>query len=137
MVRKVGIMVMVVMAMFAGHASASLITCYGPCFLACTVESKKPFACAFNCLKQCLSDPDHTNQRFYCTIGCSLSECVEELIIGISLSLYLSLSLPVSLSLSHHLSNLSLSLYLSISLAYVFIVRVYVDLNCRSKSNQN
>ena len=126
MVRKVGVMVMVVMVMFAGHASASLSTCYGPCFLVCMVESKKPFACAFNCLKQCLSNPDHSNQHFYCSTACSLSECVEELIVGISLSpspsqsFDLSLSLPLSLHLSS--CSLSLYIYMSVSLAYMFMV---------------
>ncbi|KAL6334136.1 hypothetical protein AAG906_004567 [Vitis piasezkii] len=75
-VRRVGIMAMVVMVVFAGHATASWESCYGPCFLKCMVNSKKLFSCAFKCLKQCVFRPA-SNPLYYCSLGCSMNECAE------------------------------------------------------------
>ena len=102
---------MVVMLVFAGHATASWESCYGPCFLKCMVNSKKLFSCAFKCLKQCVFRPA-SNPLYYCSLGCSMNECAE-LINGISLSpsLFLSLSLPLFPSLSLPLSHLSIYVY--------------------------
>ena len=114
-------MAMVVMLVFAGHATASWESCYGPCFLKCMVNSKKLFSCAFKCLKQCVFRPA-SNPLYYCSLGCSMNECAElsngislspspSLCLSLSLSLFPSLSLPLSLSLSFPLSHLSIYVY--------------------------
>ena len=115
---------MVVMVVFAGHATASWESCYGPCFLKCMVNSKKLFSCAFKCLKQCVFRPA-SNPLYYCSLGCSMNECAE-LSNGISLSpsLFLSLSLPLSLSLSP-----------SLSLSLIYLSMFMCDLSCRFREN--
>ena len=115
---------MVVMLVFAGHATASWESCYGPCFLKCMVNSKKLFSCAFKCLKQCVFRPA-SNPLYYCSLGCSMNECAE-LSNGISLSpsLFLSLSLPLSLSLSP-----------SLSLSLIYLSMFMCDLSCRFREN--
>ena len=115
-------MAMVVMLVFAGHATASWESCYGPCFLKCMVNSKKLFSCAFKCLKQCVFRPA-SNPLYYCSLGCSMNECAE-LSNGISLSpsLFLSLSLPLFPSLSLSLSLIYLSMFMC-------------DLSCRFREN--
>ena len=131
---------MVVMLVFAGHATASWESCYGPCFLKCMVNSKKLFSCAFKCLKQCVFRPA-SNPLYYCSLGCSMNECAE-LSNGISLSpspslcLSLSLSLFPSLSLSLSLSpSLSLSLSPSLSLSLIYLSMFMCDLSCRFREN--
>ena len=121
-------MAMVVMLVFAGHATASWESCYGPCFLKCMVNSKKLFSCAFKCLKQCVFRPA-SNPLYYCSLGCSMNECAE-LSNGISLSPSLSLSLSLSLS-----PSLSLSLSPSLSLSLIYLSMFMCDLSCRFREN--
>lgn len=71
-------LVMLLMLLLAGQASASFKSCFEPCAVGCFLGKDK-FKCALKCLITCVIDFKSSNSTAtgldYCKLGCAVHQC--------------------------------------------------------------
>ncbi|KAI3455396.1 hypothetical protein Pfo_012059, partial [Paulownia fortunei] len=71
---RINMIIMVLMLLYAGQASASFKQCFVPCVIGCFLVPKDEFKCTFKCFAKCLTSPSSTSLD-YCKLGCAADQC--------------------------------------------------------------
>ncbi|CAK9174639.1 unnamed protein product, partial [Ilex paraguariensis] len=76
-VGAVTIVVLVIMILFTGHATATaeFKTCFEVCMVGCFIQGGK-FPCTVKCLASCIIR-NTSDELYYCSLGCSVDQCAQ------------------------------------------------------------
>ncbi|CAK9174635.1 unnamed protein product [Ilex paraguariensis] len=71
----VTMVVLVMIILFTGHATAEFKTCFAACIIRCAIISDR-LPCAVKCLASCITHKT-SDELYYCGLGCSVDQCAK------------------------------------------------------------
>lgn len=70
--------IMVLMLLYAGQASANFKECFEDCAIGCFLGQTNEFKCTLKCFGKCIINPGSSSSLMrldYCKFGCAVDQC--------------------------------------------------------------